>query len=128
MDALREFRLWRIFLLAAIVSELPSLYSQNANPYSNAARLNMGSCARAHHQNKRTSFWMSFCFGDPYGNLPRPTRLPTRKRRVNVANPAFAMQTLFRFRARNRQKRKAGLNVLLSFLVTRTGIEPMFPA
>ena len=25
--------------------------------------------------------------GDPYGNLLRPTRLPTRKRRSNVSNP-----------------------------------------
>ncbi len=26
-------------------------------------------------------------FGDPYGNLLRPTRLPTRKRRSNVSSP-----------------------------------------
>ena len=31
---IREFRLWRIFLLAAPVSRLPSLCSQNANPHS----------------------------------------------------------------------------------------------
>ena len=31
-ECVREFRLWRIFLLAAHVSELPSPCSQNANP------------------------------------------------------------------------------------------------
>ena len=29
---------------------------------------------------------------EPYGNLLRPTRLPTRKRRSNVANPILKIQ------------------------------------
>ncbi len=47
-----EFRLWRIFLLAAHVSELPSPCSQNANPYS-CRRLHEGArLRRAHQKNK----------------------------------------------------------------------------
>ena len=43
LSTVREFRLRRIFLLAALVSELPSPCSQNANPcvcYANAVSVN----------------------------------------------------------------------------------------
>jgi len=37
---------------------------------------------------KNHTDWCGFRFGDPWENFPRPSRLPTRKRRANVANSA----------------------------------------
>ena len=65
----REFRLRRIFLLAALVSELPSPCSQNANPYSWRKRHEWGLARSASAKKKKEQQSCSFFFfGDPYGN------------------------------------------------------------
>ena len=66
---IREFRLRRIFLLAALVSELPSPCSQNANPYSARFAHRVGSRAeRVTKKRTGATSLLLFFFGDPYGN------------------------------------------------------------
>jgi hypothetical protein len=59
---MREFRLRRIFLLAAIVSELPSRCSQNANPALFASKKCRGDVNTNDQNTKGIAHAMPFVF------------------------------------------------------------------
>ena len=90
----REFRLWRRFARSA--------------PAKRACRSSSGKCepsAYAHGAMRRVRFLVRVIRPQEkkkaprlcsaiFGNLLRPTRLPSRKRRSNVANPAHTRKAL----------------------------------
>ena len=123
----REFRFANICSLSAWQTSLPiSKWQMRTHGTSHAWRVRAVFDDARGTKRKKTGHRLVSCRDSP-GNLLRPTRLPTRKRRSNVSPPATASLGEIP-RARHQKKENRTPSGVLFSLVTRTGIEPMFSA
>ncbi len=129
----REFRRGRIFFAAPLESELSDGFRSNANPYSENQGFSEWVRGRAEHEKETDTPQGSVCTGISLREYLLALRLTSELAdlRAANANPYSENQGFsewVRGRAEHEKETDTPQGSVCLFLVTRTGIEPMFSA